>query len=322
MSDVTGRRFRGAGALGDRTFPISLTSWCTSSVRFRIDGVMHKVSAGKLELGPGRTRLEFLFHGLSFSSPEKVSYRTRLVGFEDSWRDVGNQRLTTYDSVPPGSYHFEVLAMNGDGLQSPKMAMIDVAGGDVTKIGEPAMIRSVSTAPGEELFRVATVKKPFSYYVPFQRFGATEGIWDRAGKSLHTMSDRNLRETEPTPAVAVKTTTPGPKAGGQPTAKGALAQSPFDAGQTSGADDDASVADAAASDDASTDTDAQSIGANGCEGDRWDHDGDPSTDCVARTRCAAGEYALPLTAGADRRCAGCAAGSFCTTRAVKPSSSM
>lgn len=96
----------------------------------------------------------------------------------------------------------------------------------------------------------------------------------------------------------------------KPTAKGALAQSPFDAGETSGADDDASVADAAASDDASTDTDAQSIGANGCEGDRWDHDGDPSTVCVARTRCAAGEYALPLTAGADRRCAGCAAGSF------------
>lgn len=90
------------------------------------DGVMHRVSGGKLTLGPGRTRLEFLFHGLSFSSPERVGYRTRLVGFEDSWREVGNQRLTTYDSVPPGSYHFEVLAMNGDGLQSPKLAMIDV----------------------------------------------------------------------------------------------------------------------------------------------------------------------------------------------------
>lgn len=90
------------------------------------DGVMHKVSGGKLELAPGHTRLEFLFHGLSFSSPEKIGYRTRLVGFEDSWRDVGNQRLTTYDSVPPGGYHFEVIAMNGDGLQSPKVAMIDV----------------------------------------------------------------------------------------------------------------------------------------------------------------------------------------------------
>lgn len=90
------------------------------------DGVMHRISSGTLQLGPGRTRLEFLFHGLSFSSPEKVSYRTRLVGFEDSWREVGNQRLTTYDSVPPGTYHFEVLAMNGDGLQSPKVAMIDV----------------------------------------------------------------------------------------------------------------------------------------------------------------------------------------------------
>ena len=90
------------------------------------NGVTQKQPNGVLRLGPGRTRLEFLYHGLNFSSPEKVNYRTRLVGLENSWREVGSQRLSTYESVPPGKYRFEVLAMNGDGLLSPAPAVMEV----------------------------------------------------------------------------------------------------------------------------------------------------------------------------------------------------
>ncbi|MES2920697.1 MAG: two-component regulator propeller domain-containing protein [Verrucomicrobiota bacterium] len=90
------------------------------------NGVSQKLPGGVLRLGPGRTRLEFLYHGLNFSSPEKVNYRTRLVGLENSWREVGTQRLTTFESVPPGKYRFEVLAMNGDGLLSPAPATMEV----------------------------------------------------------------------------------------------------------------------------------------------------------------------------------------------------
>ncbi len=90
------------------------------------DGILQIPSADGIHLGPGRARLEFLYHGLNFSSPEKVNYRTRLVGLENSWREVGTQRLTTYESVPPGKYRFEVLAMNGDGLLSPSPAVVDV----------------------------------------------------------------------------------------------------------------------------------------------------------------------------------------------------
>jgi signal transduction histidine kinase len=45
---------------------------------------------------------------------------------ENSWREVGQQRQTTYESVPPGAYRFEVLAMNGDGLLSPEPAVIAI----------------------------------------------------------------------------------------------------------------------------------------------------------------------------------------------------
>lgn len=90
------------------------------------NGISQDLSKGKITLGPGRMRMEFVYHGLNFSSPEKVSYRTRLVGLEKNWREVGPQRLTTYESVPPGNYRFEVIAMNGDGLLSPAPAVIQL----------------------------------------------------------------------------------------------------------------------------------------------------------------------------------------------------
>jgi dipeptidyl aminopeptidase/acylaminoacyl peptidase len=92
-------------------------------------------------------------------------------------------------------------------LLTGQLAVIDVESGAVNTVGAPAMIRSVSMAPGEDQFRVATVKKPFSYYAPFQRFGSMESVWDRSGSSLCTLSDRNLRESEPTPAVTTQTPT-------------------------------------------------------------------------------------------------------------------
>lgn len=90
------------------------------------DGVERAVSGKKLEFGPGRSRLEFRYHGINFSAPEKVNYRTRLVGLEEGWRDVGTQRQATFESVPPGKYRFEVVAINGDGLLSPAPATVDV----------------------------------------------------------------------------------------------------------------------------------------------------------------------------------------------------
>ncbi|HVK12003.1 MAG TPA: hypothetical protein VM597_24735, partial [Gemmataceae bacterium] len=86
-------------------------------------------------------------------------------------------------------------------LITGQLAVIDVADGKVTRVGGPAMISSVTPAGDAVQFRVTTVKKPFSYYVPFQRFGTTESVWDTGGKALVTLNDRNLRETEPTPPL-------------------------------------------------------------------------------------------------------------------------
>jgi dipeptidyl aminopeptidase/acylaminoacyl peptidase len=122
----------------------------------------------------------------------------------------GKDPSRTYRYLLESPFQMQLL----EHLLTGQLAIIDIADGSVTNVGAPAMIRSVTAAPGESQFRVATVKKPFSYYAPFQRFGATESIWDREGKSLFTLSDRNLREGEPQPAAATNPTTGIPKGKG------------------------------------------------------------------------------------------------------------
>jgi dipeptidyl aminopeptidase/acylaminoacyl peptidase len=119
----------------------------------------------------------------------------------------GKNPSRTYRYLLESPYEMQLL----EHLLTGQLALINVADGAVTRVGEPAMIRSVSGAPDGSQFRVGLVKKPFSYHVPFTSFGSMESIWDREGKSLFTLSDRNLRDrTEP---VATAPTTP--KGGGK-----------------------------------------------------------------------------------------------------------
>jgi dipeptidyl aminopeptidase/acylaminoacyl peptidase len=106
-------------------------------------------------------------------------------------------------------------------LVTGQVALINIYDGKVTKVGFPNMIRNVSMAPGESHFRVTTMKKPFSYYVPLTRFGSQEGIWNLEGKHLFTLNDRKLQDKEPQPGTG-----PAPTTITQPTAQQDQAQPP------------------------------------------------------------------------------------------------
>ncbi len=94
--------------------------------RVRVDGTVAEIPEDGLHLEPGNKRFEFGFHGLHFSAPEKVTYRTRMVGLDDTWQEIGARREARFDPVPPGEYRFEVLAMNGDGVLSQSPAALDI----------------------------------------------------------------------------------------------------------------------------------------------------------------------------------------------------
>jgi diguanylate cyclase (GGDEF)-like protein len=93
--------------------------------RLLVDG--HALSAEGAQAVPRRSRrLEFEFAVLSFRSPESLSVRYRLEGFDDAWRDAGTLRKATYASLPPGEYVFRVSATSNEGWQGEASASLDV----------------------------------------------------------------------------------------------------------------------------------------------------------------------------------------------------
>ncbi|HEV3079395.1 MAG TPA: prolyl oligopeptidase family serine peptidase [Gemmataceae bacterium] len=141
----------------------------------------------------------------------------------------GNHPSRTYRYLLESPYDMKLL----EHLATGQLALIDINDGKVTRIGFPNLIRTVSMAPGEQQFRVTTIKKPFSYFVPFTNFGSHEGIWDCEGKCLYTVLERNLRDSEPPPpaptlVAAAQTGTPGAGRGGR---QGRAATPPLDPAQ-------------------------------------------------------------------------------------------
>ena len=75
---------------------------------------------------PGVHRLEIRYAGLSFTAPDRVRFRYRLDGFEKDWVNAGTRRAAYYTKIPPGSYHFQVLACNNDNVWNETGASIGI----------------------------------------------------------------------------------------------------------------------------------------------------------------------------------------------------
>lgn len=73
--------------------------------------------------------------------------------------------------------------------------------GTVTKVGEPAIYTGVSPSPTAKYLLVTRLKKPFSYLHPYSAFPKTTEVWDRGGKSLHTVVDSPLQDKVPIEGV-------------------------------------------------------------------------------------------------------------------------
>ena len=76
-------------------------------------------------LAPGARRFEIGFAAPLPSGAARLSYRYRLVGFDDGW-NVTRRRFADYTSLPPGRYVFEVAAVGDAGLRSPSATSLEV----------------------------------------------------------------------------------------------------------------------------------------------------------------------------------------------------
>ena len=67
-------------------------------------------------LSPGSGEVEIHYTALSFTAPEKVRFKYKLEGIDTDWVDAGLRRFVHYASLSPGSYRFQVIACNNDGV--------------------------------------------------------------------------------------------------------------------------------------------------------------------------------------------------------------
>ena len=66
---------------------------------------------------PALTReLEIDYTGLSFTVPQKLSFRYKLEGHDAGWEEAGMRRQAFYSDLSPGTYRFRVVACNNDGI--------------------------------------------------------------------------------------------------------------------------------------------------------------------------------------------------------------
>jgi signal transduction histidine kinase/CheY-like chemotaxis protein/ligand-binding sensor domain-containing protein len=79
---------------------------------------------GIVEIPAGRGQIEIHYTGLSYLLPERVKFKYKLEGFDDSWTDAGTRRVAYYTNLKPGNYQFRVIACNNDGLWNDKGATL------------------------------------------------------------------------------------------------------------------------------------------------------------------------------------------------------
>lgn len=69
-----------------------------------------------IRLAPGNERLQFYYTAVSFINSQKMKFKSRLVGYDSDWIDMGSARTATYTRLSPGNYIFEVIGSNPDGI--------------------------------------------------------------------------------------------------------------------------------------------------------------------------------------------------------------
>jgi signal transduction histidine kinase/streptogramin lyase len=96
----------------------------------RIAGEKQAVSElGQAELAKGELKytqnnFQIDFFGLDFHARETLRYQFMLEGADSKWSAPTEQRTVTYANLRPGSYRFLVRAVNSDGTQSERPAVL------------------------------------------------------------------------------------------------------------------------------------------------------------------------------------------------------
>ncbi len=89
-----------------------------------VDRDISTISNAEVVIEPGRRDIEFGFTGTTAGLSSRVTFLFRLIGHVDEWVDADVRRSAYFSDLAPGSYTFEVVAVNGSGLRSAESAKV------------------------------------------------------------------------------------------------------------------------------------------------------------------------------------------------------
>ena len=79
-----------------------------------------------VRLPPLTRDLQIDYVGLSFVAPQKMRFRYRLDGRDETWQEPGSRRQAFYSDLRPGTYRFTVIASNNDGVWNEQGASLEI----------------------------------------------------------------------------------------------------------------------------------------------------------------------------------------------------
>ncbi|ALV06466.1 histidine kinase/DNA gyrase B/HSP90-like ATPase [Roseateles depolymerans] len=78
-----------------------------------------------LVLPAGTRHVTLSYTAITLAAADRARFRYRLEGVDPDWHEAGNVREATYANLGPGSYRFQVISANGDGVWDTRGATLE-----------------------------------------------------------------------------------------------------------------------------------------------------------------------------------------------------
>jgi dipeptidyl aminopeptidase/acylaminoacyl peptidase len=82
-----------------------------------------------------------------------------------------------------------------------QLARVDSETGAIERIGRPALFTSAIISPDEKYLCVTTLRRPFSYRVPYFYFARKTDVWDMTGQPIATVAELPISDDVPRQGV-------------------------------------------------------------------------------------------------------------------------
>jgi dipeptidyl aminopeptidase/acylaminoacyl peptidase len=104
--------------------------------------------------------------------------------------------------IAPSRTYQDLLKNPGDEVtfsyfMTVQLHKIDVLTGEKSLFGTPDLISEFTISPDGNYVLITTLRKPFSYLIPYYGFGQTVGLYDNGGKFIKTVAELSLAEDVP-----------------------------------------------------------------------------------------------------------------------------